>query len=145
MEEFMDWNIVSAIGTVLAAVVGVIGIWINIWEKQRKLNVKIDFVPDAVIYISNNSQRTVAITKIIYSVDNHIFLVEHLTGLEELYLMPATTHSIKINKQNLHNAYIQHQMNLLGCRQQQIIITLCDNYDRKHRIRTGASIDIFDK
>ncbi len=141
----MDWNIVSAIGTILAAVVGVIGIWINIWEKQRKPNVKIGFVPDAVIYISNNSQRTVAITKIIYSVDNHIFLVEYLTGLEELFLMPATTHSYKINKQNVYNSYIQHQMDLLGCNDKQIIITLFDNYDRKNRIKTGASIDIFYK
>lgn len=139
----MDWNIVSAIGTILAAVVGVIGIWINIWEKQRKLNVKIDFVPNAIIYISNNSQRTVAITKIIYSIDNHMFFVEHLAGLEELYLMPATTHSYKINKQNVHNAYIQHQMDLLGCRHKQIVITLYDNYDRKHQIKSNYSIDCF--
>ena len=141
----MDWNIVSAIGTILAAVVGVIGIWINVWEKQRKLNVKIDFVPDAVIYISNNSQRTVAITKIIYSVDNFIFLVEYLTGLDKLYLLTATTHSIKINKQNVYNSYVQHQMDLLGCNDKQVIITLFDNYDRKHRIKTRVSIDIFDK
>ena len=49
----MDWNIVSAIGTVLAAFVGVAGIWINFWDKHRKLNIKFEMIPNAKFGIVN--------------------------------------------------------------------------------------------
>ena len=31
---YINWEAVTGIGTVLAAVVGIAGIWINLWEKE---------------------------------------------------------------------------------------------------------------
>ena len=32
----MNWNALSAIGTTLATVVGIVGIWINLCDKKKK-------------------------------------------------------------------------------------------------------------
>ncbi len=69
----MDWNAISAIGTILAAFVGIAGILLNIWDKYKKLNVSFEIIPTAKVYISNNSQKTVAITKMLCSVNDHVF------------------------------------------------------------------------
>ena len=36
----MNWDAISAVGTILAAVVGVAGIWLNLWDKTKKLNIE---------------------------------------------------------------------------------------------------------
>ena len=43
----MNWNAISAIGTILAAFVGVAGIWLNIWDKYKKLNISFEMIPTA--------------------------------------------------------------------------------------------------
>lgn len=139
----MDWNIVSAIGTVLAAFVGVAGIWINFWDKHRKLNIKFELIPNAKLYISNNSQRTVAITKLLFCVKDHIFFAEYFDGLKEIYLQPATTTSFSINKKDVYNSYFQHQTETFCNLNENVNIILYDNYDRKHMVKTFFSIESF--
>ena len=34
----MNWDAISAVGTILAAIVGIAGIWLNLWDKTKKLN-----------------------------------------------------------------------------------------------------------
>ena len=62
----MNWNAVSAIGTTLAAIVGIAGIWVNIWDKTKKLHVNFKAVPHFKISLSNDSLRAVAIIKMVY-------------------------------------------------------------------------------
>ena len=64
----MNWDAISAVGTILAAVVGIAGIWLNLWDKTKKLNVNFETVPSFKIYLSNNSLRTTVITKMMCSV-----------------------------------------------------------------------------
>ena len=76
----MNWNAISAVGTILAAVVGIAGIWLNLWDKTKKLNINFETVPRFKIYLSNNSLRTTIITKIICSVNSNIFMWNTLMG-----------------------------------------------------------------
>ena len=41
----MNWDVISAVGTILAAVVGISGIWLNLWDKTKKLNINFETVP----------------------------------------------------------------------------------------------------
>ena len=105
----MNWDAVSAIGTILAAVVGVAGIWLNLWDKTKKLNTNFESTPCSKIYLANNSLKTTVITKMMCSVKTHIFYVEYFKGLKELTLPPATTKSIDIIKQDIFNAYHENK------------------------------------
>ena len=58
----MNWDAITAIGTISAAFVGVIGIWINLYEKTKRLSIKFEFIPRVSLYIANNSMRGVFIT-----------------------------------------------------------------------------------
>lgn len=139
----MNWNAVTAIGTCLAAFVGIAGIWLNLWDKTRKLNIYFEGVPHFKINISNNSQRTAMITKVHYSVKTHIFHVEYFSGLRELTVSPATTQSIYIPKQDIYNAYFQAKIDALCNPDEKIVITLFDNYGRKYTIKTNYGIGIW--
>ena len=139
----MDWNFVSAIGTILAAFVGILGIWLNVWDKQRKLDVQFEFIPSAKLYISNNSQRSVMVTKIICSIDEHMFYVEHLEGLQEIYLQPATSKSVFLKKDNIYNSYFQHQLESICNPERKVSIILYDNYNRKYELKTDFPIGVF--
>ena len=141
----MDWSAVSAVGTCLAAFVGIVGIWLNLWEKIRKLNIYFEAVPNFEIYISNNSQRAAMITKIDYSVGKHIFHVESFSGLRELTVPPGTTKTIYIPKQDVHNAYFQAKIDALCNPNENIVITLYDNYRKKYTIKTDYGIGAFEK
>lgn len=141
----MNWNAISAIGTCLATFVGISGIWLNLWDKTKKLNVHFETVPNFKIYISNNSLRTTVITKMLCSVKNHIFHVEYFNGLDELTVPPATTKSINIIKQNIYNAYRKTNMDAICNPNDNVIITLCDNYGRKYIIKTDLGIGSFEK
>ena len=140
----MDWSAVSAVGTCLAAFVGIAGIWLNLWDKIRKLNIFFEAVPNFKIYISNNSQRATMITKIHYSVKTHTFHVESFSGLRELTVPPATTKSIYVPKQDIHNAYYQAKINAICNPDDKIVITLYDNYKRKYIIKTDYGIGAFE-
>ena len=141
----MNWNVVSAIGTCIAAFVGVAGIWLNLWDKTRKMNVYFEAVPSFRILVSNNSLRTTTVTKILYSVETHIFHVEYFTGLQEVSIPPATSKSISISKQDIFNAYKKTEMYAICNPNAKIVITLYDNYRRKYTIKLDFGIGLFEE
>ena len=140
----MCWDAISAVGTILAAIVGVAGIWLNVWEKTRKLKVDFEIVPSFKIYLSNNSLRSTVITKMMCSVNSHIFYIEYFDGLNELVLPPATTQSIDIVRQNIYDAYCEAKLSAICAPNDKVTISLCDNYGRKYRIKTDMGISAFE-
>lgn len=140
----MNWDAVSAIGTILAAVVGVAGIWLNLWDKTKKLNTNFEATPSFKIYLANNSLKTTVITKMMCSVKTHIFYVEYFEGLKELTLPPAATQSIDIIKQDIHDAYCKARLCAKCTPNDEVIIILCDNYGRKYKIKTDLGISAFE-
>ena len=141
----MNWEVVSAIGTCLAAFVGIAGIWLNLWDKTKKLNIYFETVPYFKIYISNNSLRATVITKMQCSVKTHVFYVESFEGLQELSVPPATTKNINIIKQDIYDAFLQRKMQAICNTNDEVIITLYDNYGRKYIIKTGLGIGTFEE
>ena len=139
----MNWNALSAIGTTLATIVGIIGIWLNLWDKTRKVHTHFEPVPDFKIYLSNNSLRTIAITKMIFCANTHVFHVEYFNGLKELNLPPATTQNIDIIKQDVYRAYCKTNMCAVCYPNDKVRIILYDNYGRKYTIKTDLSIGAF--
>ena len=139
----MNWNALSAIGTTLAAIVGVAGIWINLCDKKRKIQTYFEMLPNFKIYLSNNSLRTIVITKMICSINTHVFHVEYFEGLRELVLPPATTQNIDIIKEDVHGAYCKTNMCVICNPNDKVRIILYDNYGRKNTIKTDLSIGAF--
>lgn len=139
----MNWNALSAIGTTLAAIVGIIGIWLNLWDKTRKIHTHFEMVPNFKIYLSNNSLRTIVIIKMICCIDTHIFYVKHFKGISELNLPPATTQNIDIIKQDIYGAYCKTNMCAICNPNDKVKIILYDNYGRKYIIKTDLSIGAF--
>lgn len=139
----MNWNALSAIGTTLAAIVGVAGIWINLCDKKRKIHTNFERVPSFKICLSNNSLRTVVITKMIYCIETHVFRVEYFEGLRELALPPATTQNIDIIKQDVYRAYCKTNMSAICSPNDNVKIILYDNYGRKYTIKTDLRIGAF--
>ena len=139
----MNWNAISAMGTILAAIVGIAGIWINLCDKKRKIHTHFERVPSFKICLSNNSLRTVIITKMIYCIDTHVFHVEYFEGLRELALPPATTQNIDIIKQDVYRTYCKTNMSVICNANDKVKIILYDNYGRKYTIKTDLSIAAF--
>lgn len=139
----MDWNAVSAVGTILAAFVGVVGIWLNLWDKTKKLNTKFEMIPSFKIYLCNNSNRTTVITKMICCVKTHVFYVKYFKGLGELTLPPATAQTIDIIKKDIYDAYCETQMSAICNPNDKVKIILYDNYGRKYIIKTYIGIGVF--
>ncbi len=139
----MNWNALSAIGTTLATIVGITGIWLNLWDKTRKIQAHFEMVPNFKIYLSNNSLRTIVITKMICSINTHVFHVEYFEGLSELTLPPATTQNINIIKQDIYRAYCKTNICAICNPNDKVKIILYDNYGRKYTIKTDLSIDAF--
>ena len=139
----MNWNALSAIGTTLATIVGIVGIWLNLWDKTRKIHTHFETVPDFKIYLSNNSLRTIAITKMICCIGSHIFYVKYFDGLQELVLPPATTQNIEIIKQDVYISYCKTNMSAICNPNDNVKIILYDNYGRKSAIKTDLSIAAF--
>ena len=139
----MNWTALSAIGTTLATIVGIVGIWLNLWDKTRKIQAHFETVPNFKVYLSNNSLRTIVITKMICSINTHVFHVEYFEGLSELTLPPATTQNINIIKQDIYRAYHKTNMCAICNPNDKVKIILYDNYGRKYTIKTDLSIDAF--
>lgn len=139
----MNWNAISAIGTILAAIVGITGIWINLCDKTRKIHTHFERVPSFKICLSNNSLRTVVITKMICCIETHVFHVEYFKGLKELTLPPATIQNIDIIKQDIYMAYCKTNMSAICNPNDKVKIILYDNYGRKYTIKTDLSIGAF--
>lgn len=141
----LNWDALSAIGTTLAAIVGLVGIWLNLWDKTKKIYTNFETVPSFRIHLSNNSLRTVAITKMVccMGTDEYVFYVEYFDGLRELTLPPAATHSIDVIKQDVFKSYCETNTCVICNPKDKIRIILYDNYNRKYTIKTNLSIDAF--
>lgn len=142
-EFIVNWEAISAVGTCLAAIVGIAGIWLNFFEKTKKVDVSFETVPSFKIYLSNNSLRTTVITKMVYSIKAYTFHVEYFDGLKELTLPPATTKCVDIIKQDIHDAYCKRRLCVKCKPNDKVIIMLYDNYGRKYTIKTDLSIGAF--
>lgn len=142
MENF--WTILSSIGTAVAAIVGIIGVWFNLWDKTRRLTVDFRMIPSFKIYLSNTSLRSVVITKMVCSVNDHVFHVDYFEGLNEICLPPATTQDILLDKSELLNSYCNMPMNLLCQNNEKDIVKIIifDNYGRKYRIKEDITVAI---
>ena len=140
----MDWNALSAIGTTLAAIVGIIGIWLNLCDRTRKLYISLQRVPDLKICISNNSIKTIVITKMICCINTHVFHVEYFEGFREFILPPATTKNLDIIKQDVFEAYCKTKL-CVNKTYDEVKFILYDNYGRKYTIETGFRIADFDE
>lgn len=139
----MCWTALSAIGTIIAAFVGIAGIWLNIWDKKKRLKASFEAIPSFSIYISNASLRSVIITKIVCTVDNHVFYVKVYDGLQEVCLNPASVKKIEISKQEIYDEYYKCQLDALCNPNDEVVMILHDNYDRKYKIKTGFGISAF--
>lgn len=139
----MDWNAISAIGTVIAAFVGVAGIWLNIWEKKKRLDVQFEMIPACKVFICNGSSRTVLITKMTCKVGVHVFYARYFDDGKETTLPAFTTKTIKIDKQAICDSYFQYQMDSLCALNEKVEIVLFDNYGRRYKIDTNMPISFF--
>ena len=139
----MNWNALSAIGTTLATIVGIVGISLNLWDKTRKIHTHFETVPDFKIYLSNNSLRTVVITRMICCIDTHVLRVEYFDGLKELTLPPATTKNIDIVEQDIYKSFCGQNLSAIRNPNDKVKFILYDNYDRKYIIKTDLNIDAF--
>ena len=139
----IDWNAISAIGTIMASFVGIIGIWINLWDKKKRLSTNFEMYPPYKIFISNNSLRTVVITKMVCSINNHIIYVERFSGLEELRISPASIQSITLSKGSILESYEKLNMSAFCNSNEKINITIHDNFGRKYKIKTDLTIGFF--
>lgn len=139
----MCWTALSAIGTIVAAFVGIIGIWLTLWDKKKRLNVSFETIPTYGIFISNGSLRSVVVTKMVCAVDSHVFFVKTYDGLQGLCLSPASVRKIEISKKEIYNEYYRCQLEAICKPKDEVIIFLHDNYGRKYKIKTGFGISAF--
>ena len=140
----MILDILSSIGTILAAIVGIVGIWLNLWDRTRRLTVDFRMVPSFKIYLSNTSLRSIMITKMVCSVNDHVFYVDYFEGLKAICLPPTTTQDILLDKSELLNSYCNMPMNFLCQNNEKDIVTIIifDNYGRKYRIKEDITVAI---
>lgn len=140
----MILDILSSIGTILAAIVGIVGIWLNLWDRTRRVTVDFRMVPSFKIYLSNTSLRSIMITKMVCSVNDHVFYVDYFEGLKAICLPPATTQDILLDKSELLNSYCNMPMNFLCQNNEKDIVKIIifDNYGRKYRIKEDITVAI---
>ena len=138
----MIWDILSSIGTILATIVGIIGIWLNLWDKTKKLTVDFRMIPSYKIYLSNTSLRSIMITKMVCSVKDHVFYVNYFDGMNAVCLPPATTQDISIDTSELLNSYCKLSLNILSQHNEsdEIKIVLFDNYGRRYKIKDRMTL-----
>ena len=101
----MNWEAITGIGTLGAAFVGIIGIWLNLYEKTKKLLIKAEYAPRFVIYATNDSMRTVIITRIVFSIDNRVIYVDIRDGLQELRIQPSGVERITFSGSSVVQSY----------------------------------------
>lgn len=142
--DIMVLDILSSIGTILAAVIGIVGVWLNLWDRTRRLTVDFRTIPSFKIYLSNTSLRSVMITKMVCSVNDNVFYVDYFEGLKAICLPPATTQDISIDKSELLNSYCNLSMNILsqGSEKDKVEIVIFDNYGRKYRIKEDITVEM---
>lgn len=141
----MNWDAISAMGTIVAAFVGVAGIWLNIWDKSRRLSVQFEMIPTPRVFLCNNSDRTVKITKCRYFVKDHSFGVILYEGLHEIVLHPHTMYTIEIDKREMVDSYYRQGLDAICNPTENVGIDIFDNYGRRYKIKTGYPIGVFKK
>ena len=139
----MNWDAISAVGTIIAAFVGIAGIWISFLDKRRRLVIQFELIPLLKLYICNPSTQTIIVTKMRCSIKTSVFYVEVFDGLREIRLAPSATQSISIAGKSVYDAYHKLQLNEMYSPSESVEITLFDNYNRKYVIKTGATIASF--
>lgn len=136
----MNWEAITAIGTILAAFVGVIGIWINLHEKTKRLSIKFEYIPRVSLYIANNSMRAVIITKIVFSVKQHVFYVDMRDGLSEINIQLGSVDKVYFAGEDIIKKYNESQVAVLCNPSDRIEIIISDNYRRRYRVKTDLTI-----
>ena len=114
-----------------------------VW-KTKKLLIKAEYAPRFVIYATNDSMRTVIITKIVFSIDTNVFYVDIRDGLQELRIQPSEVDRITFNGSSVVQSYHKAGMEKLCNPADKIDITIHDNYKRKYKIRTDLTIGMFE-
>lgn len=136
----MNWSALSAIGTMLAAFVGIAGIWLNLLEKNRRLSVEFEITPYFRLVICNNSLKTVAISKVYFSQKDHIFYFQYLAESGTLEIPPKTINNIKIDKSAVYQSYFDHKIDALCNPNEIIVIHVFDSFGRGYKIKTCFGI-----
>lgn len=126
----MNWDAFSAVGTVLAALVGIAGIWLNQCDKRKKLMVTFETAPEFCVYASNSSLRSVIITKMVCSIDDHFFYVKLYDGLHEVCLPPASVKKIEVRTSEIYDEYLKSHLDALCNPKDEVVIIIYDNYGR---------------
>ncbi len=139
----INWNAITAIGTIMAAFVGIAGIWMNLWEKKKRLKVTFEMVPYFSVFLCNNSLRTIMVTKIVGFVGDSVFYVNTYDGLHEVVLPPSSVKKIEINTSKIYDEYYRCQMDALYNPNEDIVLALYDNYGRKYKVNTKIGIATF--
>jgi len=140
----MNWDAITGIGTIAAACVGIIGIWLNFYEKTKRLLVKIEYAPRLVVYATNDSLRTVIITKMVFGVDSHVFYVDVRDGLQEIRIQPGGVARIVFDGKSVVQSYHKAGIDKLCNQADKIQIVIHDNYKRQYKIKTEFTIGMFE-
>ncbi len=140
----MNWDAITGIGTIAAACVGIIGIWLNFYEKSKRLLIKEEYAPRFVVYATNDSMRTIIITKMVFSVDTHVFYVDIQDGLQEIRIQPGGVEKIVFDGKSVVQSYHKAGIDKLCNPAEKIQIVIHDNYRRKYKIKTDLTIGMFE-
>lgn len=143
-EDRMNWDALTAVGTIAAAVVGIVGIWINVFEKTRRLSIRLEYVPCLMVYVVNKSLRTVMITKIVLSIMGLIFYVDMLEGLNEIRIQPGGIQIIQLNYKDVQQSHEKAQLGKICNPADKVTITIRDSFRRKYTVKTDMTIGMFE-
>ena len=81
----LNWDALSAIGTILAAIVGVVGIWLNLWDKTKKIRYAIygiTILDTVSVLVSISSEHVYSVSWDIVNetwiINQNLFFTVHL-------------------------------------------------------------------
>ena len=131
-----NWDALSAIGTIIAASVGMIGILINVFEKIKRLTVNYNFVPKPVVIVCNNSNRPVVLLKMNYFCGGHLFFSKYYSDEEEIVLSSLSAKSVPIELEKAVKSIYGLGLDKIISPSDKIELKLYDGYKRGYRIKT---------
>lgn len=137
----MNWSAIAAIGTILAAAVGVLGIIINLHEKTRRLTLEFSYISSMVLYITNPSLRSVIITSIAMGAKGHFFYAEESKGVHTIKIAPGEMEDIIFNMAKVKQQYQDEGIQALCKPKDRIEIIVRDSYKRRYRVKTELTVD----
>lgn len=139
------WSAVAAIGTVLAAVVGILGIIFNTLEKTRRLEIQIKYASLLTLLVNNPSLRTVIITSVAVGTKEHCLYTEKRDGLRTIKVAPGALVEVILNKDDVIHQYKDIGLASLCNPEDKIEIIVRDSYNRRYRVRTELTVDTLNK